>query len=125
MPIGRDATSIGRVAQRVAGGFEPGASRTRGARRRFAAVSVPFRMAPPGGAADLVAEGRGTPAQIRAAAERLVGTDGPLDSAGLRELMFDHSIGIDCAGYVRQAAIAAHLLPEDRNVANDDLSAPS
>jgi len=113
------------VQQALDGFFREMSAMTVTVAGRAVAVSVPFRMAPPGGAADLVAEGRGTPAQIRAAAERLVGTDGPLDSAGLRELMFDHSIGIDCAAYVRQAAIAAHLLPEDGNVANDDLSAPS
>jgi len=88
-------------------------------------VSVPFRMAPPGGAATLVQEGRGTPAQIRAATRELLGANSPHDSASLRQLMFDHAIGIDCAGYVRQAAIAARLLPDDANIANDSLSAAS
>jgi hypothetical protein len=92
-------------------------------------ASVPFRMAPPGGASNAVEAGRGTLVQIRVATEKLISggdpSERPRDGAGLRQFMFLHSIGIDCAGYVRQAAIAAHLLPGDGMITNDDLSGQS
>jgi hypothetical protein len=80
----------------------------------------------------MIKAGRATPAQV----QRL--TQGLLDAgrlpppaanltleARVRQMMFDHGIGLDCAGYARQAFIAAHPGASGvhwRAPANEDLS---
>jgi hypothetical protein len=79
----------------------------------------------------LVKQGRGTPGEV----QRL--TQGLIDSGRLppatanstlagrvRQMMFDHGIGMDCAGYVHQAAVAAHPNARVgwRAAVNEDLS---
>ncbi|HEY8087338.1 MAG TPA: hypothetical protein VIF09_05825 [Polyangiaceae bacterium] len=63
---------------------------------------------------DLVREGRGTPEQIQKLTQALIddGRVPPFDGRTrlddrVRQMMFDHGIGFDCAGYVRQASLAA------------------
>lgn len=65
----------------------------------------------------VIQAGRATPAQIRRLTQGLVdsgklplpGKDTPAPLAGrLRQMMFDFGIGLDCAGYVRQAFVASH-----------------
>jgi hypothetical protein len=64
---------------------------------------------------NLVLHGRGTPAQVQQLTQRLIDA-GRLPPATpevtleirVRQMMIAHGIGFDCAGYVRQAFIAAH-----------------
>jgi hypothetical protein len=81
----------------------------------------------------LIQQGRATPDQVQRLTQGLIdaghlppsGGGGATLSARIRQMMFDHGIGFDCAGYVRQAFVAAH--PEAsaarwRAPVNEDLS---
>ena len=81
----------------------------------------------------LIQQGRATPGQVQRLTQGLIdagllppsGGGGAALSARIRQMMFDHGIGFDCAGYVRQAFVAAH--PEGsaarwRTPVNEDLS---
>ncbi len=76
--------------------------------------------------------GRATPGQVQRLTQGLIDAGrlpspeggGALD-ARIRQMMFDHGIGMDCAGYVRQAFVAAHPGASSahwRAPANEDLS---
>jgi len=77
-----------------------------------------------------VVVGRGSPSEIIMVTEAILKAGNvslaPTDAAGVRSMMFGLGIGIDCAGYVRQAAILAGLLsPSSRGtptIGDDDLS---
>jgi hypothetical protein len=63
----------------------------------------------------VIKAGRATPAQVQRLTQglldagRLPPPTGNLTLEGrVRQMMFDHGIGLDCAGYARQAFIAAH-----------------
>jgi hypothetical protein len=77
----------------------------------------------------LVVAGRGAPAQIQLVTQALLDagkfSPAPTDAAGVRSMMFRLGIGVDCAGYVMQAAVTAHLLPpysNTRSILDDNLS---
>lgn len=78
----------------------------------------------------LVVAGRGAPAQIQSVTQALLDagkvSPAPTDAAGVRRMMFRLGIGVDCAGYVMQAAVSAHLLPpyspNARSILDDNLS---
>jgi hypothetical protein len=66
----------------------------------------------------LVLAGRGSPEQVQRLTQALI-DEGHLPAADaddrdlrsrIRQMQFDHGIGFDCAGYVQQAALAAHGL---------------
>jgi hypothetical protein len=65
------------------------------------------------GEVSFVQQGRATPAQVRRLAQGLIDA-GRLPKGGgtladrVRQMMFDHGLGLDCAGYARQAFAAAH-----------------
>ena len=59
-----------------------------------------------------IESGRGTPREIHSLTQALIDghplpRDGVWSGAAVRQLMFDHGIGIDCAGYVQQAFLHA------------------
>jgi hypothetical protein len=78
----------------------------------------------------IVVAGRGTPAQIQSVTQAILDagkvSPAPTDAAGVRKMMFQLGIGVDCAGYVMQAAVAAHMLPpcspNTRSILDDNLS---
>jgi hypothetical protein len=79
----------------------------------------------------LVKQGRGTPGEVQRLAQGLLdsgrlppATANSTLSGRVRQMMFDHGIGMDCAGYVHQAAVAAHPNAEVgwRAAVNEDLS---
>jgi hypothetical protein len=94
-------------------------------------VSVPFRMVHAGEVPPPpVDAGRGTLAQIQERMQSLLqsakfNSNLPGDSVTLRALMFELNVGLDCAGYVRQAAIAAGVMSDDGRGAFDDLNPES
>jgi hypothetical protein len=94
-------------------------------------VSIPFQMVHPDEVAPtLVQAGRGTLTQIRQLTEKLLqdpkfDSNFPRDSVGLRAKMFELHIGLDCAGYVRRAAVAAGVMSDDGRIAFDDLNPES
>ena len=75
-----------------------------------------------------IQSGRGTAFEINRYAQAVVDvvvrtTATHVTSAdGLRAVLFNHGVGIDCAGYVRQAAVAASLLAGPKVDLNDSLS---
>jgi hypothetical protein len=77
-----------------------------------------------------VVVGRGSLSEIQLVTETILKAGRvspfPTDAAGVRSMMFRLGIGIDCAGYVRQAAMLAGLLspssPGTPAIANDNLS---
>jgi hypothetical protein len=63
----------------------------------------------------MIKAGRATPAQVQRLTQGLIDAGklpppcGDLSlRARVRQMMFDHGIGLDCAGYARQAFLAAH-----------------
>ncbi len=63
----------------------------------------------------LVKAGRGTPGMVSRLTQKLINLGKIPPSEGgeslatrIRQMMFDYGIGVDCAGYVRPAFIAAH-----------------
>jgi hypothetical protein len=79
-----------------------------------------------------VLQGRGTPADIRALTQALIDRNGLRQEQNstvaerVRKVMFDHHIGIDCAGYTQLAYLAATGLTRSqagfRDDENEDLS---
>jgi len=62
------------------------------------------------GALFRVQSGRGTPEEIHQLTQALIDAQPPgkiRTPLDVRELMFDHAIGLDCAGYVQQAYLRA------------------
>jgi hypothetical protein len=125
LAVGRDR----QVQQALDGFFRQWSALTVTVQGQALTTSVPFHMAHRGEGAGLVAAGRGTLVDIRHATNALIdniqsrdSSQIPHDSVSLRQLMFSNRIGIDCAGYVRQAAIAARLFGDDGQIADDDLS---
>ena len=61
-------------------------------------------------ACNRVRSGRGTPEEIHALTQALLDGQPPgaiTTPSGLRELMFEYRVGVDCAGYVQQAYLRA------------------
>ncbi|MCA9599293.1 MAG: hypothetical protein KC776_38560 [Myxococcales bacterium] len=81
----------------------------------------------------LVTSGKGTPEQIRRVTQAVIdspaGARYPATEAGVRQLMWDHGIGMDCSGYVHHAFLAARGAPAARyglgDVLASGLQAPS
>jgi len=76
------------------------------------------RAGMPDGVVALVTAGRGTPLQVARLTQQLI-DEGHLppdkgEAPGLpqrvRKMMFDHGIGLDCAGYVQQALLASRAV---------------
>lgn len=65
----------------------------------------------PPGALNRVESGRGSPEEIRVLTQALIDESprpaGGWTTAAIRQLAFDHGVGIDCAGYVQQAYLRA------------------
>jgi len=83
------------------------------------------------GEVQFILQGRGTPTQVQRLTQGLIdaghlpSAQGSLTlAARVRQMMFDHGIGIDCAGYARQAFVAAHpgARVQWRAPVNEDLS---
>jgi hypothetical protein len=116
---------------RMAGGYpahEAAVVLPNDAELQAAATSV--RMTP--GEVKLVKDGRGTCGQVRQLTQALIDA-GKLPSSAsgasladrIRQMMFDHGIGMDCASYVRQALVAAYpgaSSAQWRAPINEDLS---
>jgi len=78
--------------------------------------------------------GRGTPSQIQGLTQALIdanklppATNGESDVVRVRRLMCEYGIGLDCAGYVQQALVAAHGITRaqaglDPDMTNENLS---
>jgi len=99
--------------------------------RQTVTVAVPFAMSGRAhGAATAFQGGRGRLQDILAATQALLqskanGRNAPATGADVRQIMFANGIGVDCAGYVWQAAIAAKLLTYDGQITGENLAVPS
>jgi len=80
-------------------------------------------------------EGRATPEQIRTVTQALIdgghlppsSPDAPDLPSRVRKMMYDHGIGLDCAGFVQQdflesRGVARHATGLDRNIGNENLA---
>jgi len=80
-------------------------------------------------------EGRATPEQIRAVTQALIDAghlpgssrDAPDLPARIKKMMFDHGIGLDCAGFVQQDFLASRGMARqatglERDIANENLA---
>ncbi|MCL4751877.1 MAG: hypothetical protein KJ015_17075 [Myxococcales bacterium] len=95
-------------AFRMVGGMNQGTATESVARIRKALGPDAYRRI----AADVgyVTAGKGTPDQVRRVTQAIidspVGGRYPTTEAGIRQLMWDHGIGMDCSGYVHHAFLA-------------------
>jgi hypothetical protein len=116
---------------RIRGGFpanEGSVVQSSDTRLRDAAKSVGLTT----GEVTFIQTGRATPKQVQRLTQGLIdmghlasGGDGVALDARIRRMMFEHGIGMDCAGYVRQAFIASHpdaSSAQWRAPANENLS---